>query len=55
MKGFFERCLMDWWVVKEAFDPKPSKGTVQNDLLLMVKVGLTEKIGDGPSTKYKKR
>ena len=39
----------------EAFDPKPSKGTAQNDLLLMVKAGLTEKIGDGPSTKYKKR
>lgn len=37
----------------EAFDPKPSKGTVQNDLLLMVKAGLTEKIGDGPSTKYR--
>lgn len=39
----------------EALDPKPSKGTAQNDLLLMVKAGFTEKIGNGPSTKYKVR
>lgn len=38
-----------------AFEVKLSKGTVQNDLLLMVNLGLTEKIGDGPSTKYKIR
>lgn len=37
----------------DAFEKKPSKGTVQNDLLLMLKLGLTEKFGDGPSTKYR--
>ena len=37
----------------EAFEKKPSKGTAQNDLLLMVKLGLCEKEGDGPSTKYR--
>ena len=37
----------------DVFEKKPSKGTVQNDLLLMIKLGLTEKYGDGPSTKYK--
>lgn len=38
-----------------AFDAAPSKGTAQNDLVLMLKLGLTEKLGDGPSTKYKVR
>ena len=37
----------------DVFEKKPSKGTVQNDLLMMVKLGLSEKYGDGPSTKYK--
>lgn len=37
----------------EAFEKKPSKGTAQNDLLLMVKLGLCEKEGDGPSTRYR--
>jgi hypothetical protein len=37
----------------EAFEKKPSKGTAQNDLLLMLKLGLCEKEGDGPSTKYR--
>jgi len=37
----------------DVFEKKPSKGTIQNDLLLMVKLGLSEKYGDGPSTKYK--
>jgi hypothetical protein len=37
----------------DVFEKKPSKGTIQNDLLLMLKLGLTEKYGDGPSTKYK--
>lgn len=35
-----------------AFDAKLSKGTIQNDLLLMVKLGLTEKVGNGPATRY---
>jgi predicted HTH transcriptional regulator len=37
----------------EAFEKKPSKGTAQNDLLLMVNLGLCEKEGDGPSTRYR--
>ena len=37
----------------DSFEKKPSKGTVQNDLLLMLKLGLTEKSGAGPSTKYR--
>ena len=37
----------------DVFEKKPSKGTVQNDLLLMIKLGLSEKYGDGPSTKYR--
>ena len=37
----------------DVFEKKPSKGTAQNNLLLMIKLGLSEKYGDGPSTKYK--
>ena len=37
----------------EAFEKRPSKGTAQNDLLLMVKLGVCEKEGDGPSTRYR--
>lgn len=39
----------------EVFESKLSKGTVQNDLLLMIKLGVIEKIGEGPSTKYRLR
>ena len=35
-----------------AFDTRLSKGTIQNDLLLMVKLGLSEKVGNGPATQY---
>ena len=37
----------------DVFEKKPSKGTIQNDWLLMVKLGMSAKYGDGPSTKYK--
>lgn len=35
-----------------SFEKKLSKGTIQNDLLLMVKLGISEKVGNGPATKY---
>ena len=38
---------------EQVFDGQLSRGTVQNDLLLMVERGLSEKYGNGPSTKYK--
>ena len=35
-----------------AFGEKLSKGTIQNDLHLKTELGLLEKIGKGPSTRY---
>lgn len=35
------------------FEGQLSRGTVQNDLLLMVELGFSEKHGNGPSTRYK--
>ena len=40
---------------ERVFDGKLSRGTVQNDLLLMVELGLSEKSGNGPSTRYRLR
>ncbi|MCK9313989.1 MAG: putative DNA binding domain-containing protein [Methanocorpusculum sp.] len=38
-----------------AFEKEVSKGTAQNDLLLMLKAGICEKVGSGPQTKYRLR
>lgn len=38
---------------ERVFEGKLSRGTVQNDLLLMVELGFSEKHGNGPSTRYK--
>ena len=35
------------------FEKQPSKVTAQNDLSLMLRLGLCERVGQGPSTKYK--
>ncbi len=37
----------------DAFEKKPSKGTVQNDLLRMIELGISVKEGNGPSTRYR--
>lgn len=37
----------------ESFEKPPSKVTAQNDIQSMLSLGLCEKIGNGPSTKYK--
>jgi len=37
----------------EFFEKQPSKVTAQNDIQSMLSLGLCEKIGNGPSTKYK--
>lgn len=38
---------------ERVFEGRLSRGTVQNDLLLMVELGLSEKHGNGPSTRYR--
>jgi len=57
IRYFLSRCEKEMEFTRtdymDVFEKKPSKGTIQNDLLLMLKLGLTEKYGDGPSTKYK--
>ena len=35
------------------FEKRPSKITAQNDIQSMLNFGLCEKIGNGPSTKYR--
>ena len=35
------------------FEKKPSKITAQNDIQSMLNLGICEKIGNGPSTKYR--
>ena len=37
----------------EFFEKQPSKITAQNDILSMLGYGICEKIGNGPSTKYR--
>lgn len=37
----------------ESFEKQPSKITAQNDILSMLNLGICEKIGNGPTTKYR--
>ena len=37
----------------EFFEKRPSKITAQNDIQSMLNLGICEKIGNGPSTKYR--
>lgn len=37
----------------DSFDKKPSKITAQNDISVMLELGICKKIGNGPATKYK--
>ena len=38
---------------ERVFEGKLLRGTVQNDLLLMVELGISKKSGNGPTTRYK--